>query len=76
MPNCEECQQRKCIETGKPCKLVERWLKTFGIKSADWIRPENPKGIRDIKGRWKETPFSALGEKDREKNPYFRDKNP
>ena len=60
-PSCEKCSNKKCIRTGKPCSKVEKRLKTKGVFSSDFIRPErSSKKRRDGHGRWREVPFSSL----------------
>lgn len=61
---CNTCTNQTCLKTGKPCKEVEKHLKSQGIKSANWIRPEVSPKKRDKEGniysRYREIPFSAL----------------
>lgn len=54
-----------CKEYGKcsvVCKEMEKYLRTCGIYSSDYIRPQVSKEQwrEDDRGRWREIPFSAL----------------
>ena len=55
---CEDCVNKSCLKTGKPCDEVEAYLKSQGIFSREYIRPRvSPK--RDKKdgiGKWREIP--------------------
>lgn len=55
---CKDCKGQKCLKSNKLCKKIEQLFRKKGIHSANWIRPENPKSLRDTRGRWKEAPFS------------------
>ena len=57
--SCEDCKDKKCLRTGKPCEKVERILRREGIHSVDWIRPRMSSGKRG-RGVWREIPFSML----------------
>lgn len=57
---CEICETKSCLQTGKPCKEVEQILRSDGIRSSNYIRPENSKKQRKKWGRYKEIPFSSL----------------
>lgn len=60
-PNCEKCKNKTCLKKGKPCKEVERWFASFGIKGDLWIRPEiSTQKRKDGLGRSREVPFSAI----------------
>lgn len=58
---CKDCKDKVCLKDGKPCKKVEQYLRTEGIRGREWIRPEFSKKDRQEKGRWKEIPFTMLG---------------
>ena len=57
---CNDCKDKVCLKTGKPCKKMEIYLRSKGIKSRDWIRPRvSPKkDEKDKMGRWREIPAS------------------
>jgi hypothetical protein len=67
---CNTCHNApKCVKT---CPKIERYLKSKGIYSSSFIRPEiSSKKRKDGKGRWREVPFSSLSQVDIDKNPYF-----
>jgi len=70
---CQECKDKVCLKTGKPCKEVEQMLSSQGIHSADWIRPEMPKNERKPgKSKFREIPFSSLG-RDKDGEKYIKD---
>lgn len=51
---CEQCQRKRCLNTGKPCKRMELYLKEQNIHKASWIRPYDTIGAVEL-------PFSYLG---------------
>lgn len=72
---CETCAKRKdCKET---CPELEDYLKSQGIYSADYIRPQvsRERQAKDHKGRWREIPFSSLSDKNPQKNPLLGGSN-
>lgn len=69
-PDCSKCRKKECLKTGRVCKRIEKYLRKNQIHSADWIRPELSSKKRG-KGRWREIPFSSLGDVPEDKNPYF-----
>jgi len=69
-PNCEKCKKKKCTETGTPCKKVEKYLHSIGVRARDWIRPKVSSQKRE-NGEWREIPFSSMGDFPEDKNPYF-----
>lgn len=59
--NCEDCKDKKCLKTGKPCKAIEEQMRKEGIYSRNYIRPEVSKEKRrDGKGRYREIPFTTV----------------
>jgi len=63
---CKTCSQINTCK--KICSKVKEYLKSRGIYSADWIRPQLPrserkrlkkKGYKTIP-KWREMPFSAF----------------
>jgi len=57
---CTTCKERKFCSV--PCEAMNKYLKSCGIYSADWIRPQvsRKQWKKDDKGRWREIPFSSL----------------
>ena len=63
--NCEHCQNKKCLKTGKPCEEIEDILRNNKIWGRDWIRPRvSSKRAKREGGKWREIPFSSLNIKD------------
>jgi hypothetical protein len=58
---CEKCKERNFCSV--PCEGLSAYLRSMGIYSSEWIRPQvsKEKWKKDGKGRWKEIPFSSLG---------------
>jgi len=54
---CEECKDKICLKKKKPCRKVERYMLSLGIRGRGWIRKKN----RDDK--ISERPFSSMSEK-------------
>ena len=58
---CNDCKDKTCIKSKKPCKTVEDYLRAGGIYSRDYIRPEVSKQDRRYgKSKYREIPFSSL----------------
>lgn len=65
---CKDCKDKTCLKTGKPCAKIELYLRSQGIKGADWIRPRMPSTERGRRGsKYREIPFSSLGLENKEK---------
>lgn len=60
IPSCEKCKKRECEEMGKPCKVMETYLRDCKIYGAEWIRPQMPSNQRTSWNRWRELPFSVV----------------
>ena len=60
MIDCLKCKNKTCLKDGKPCKRVELYLQSQGIKSQEWIRPKMPHARRNG-SPYREIPFSSLG---------------
>ena len=59
--NCFNCKAKSCLQTGRPCKMIESELRKDGIRGVDYIRPEVGKVKReDGLGRSRELPFSNV----------------
>ena len=58
---CLDCKDKTCLKSKKPCEEVEDLLRSEGIYSRDWIRPEVSKQDRQYgKSKYREIPFSSL----------------
>ncbi len=58
---CTKCKVKTCIITDKPCKEIEQELRSKGIYSSDYIRPEVSKNTQaDGKGRFREVSVSDI----------------
>ena len=58
---CNDCKDKKCTKTGKPCKEVEKYLRDNKIWGRNWIRPMMPSNKRgDGQSAFREIPFSNL----------------
>ena len=61
---CRDC--KRSYKCKKICKEVKRYLRSQGIYSAEWIRPERSPVEREERkkwdrwSRWHEIPISAL----------------
>ena len=54
---CDKCPKKpRCKEL---CQKIKDYLRSQGIRSADWIRPRVSSKKR-TGGKWREIPFSAL----------------
>ena len=70
MSLCEDCVNKTCEKSGKPCKAVEGVLQKEKIYGRDWIRPMRSfKARGDGKGKFREVPFSAIRIFDNDKPP-------
>ena len=77
MSQCEDCTNKTCIKSGKPCKEIEGLLQKEGIFGRDWIRPMRSfKARGDGKGKFREVPFSAIKIFDNDKPPVNNGKKP
>jgi len=45
---CDTCKDKKCLKTGRPCKEVEKYLKSQGIKKAGYMNPKEEIPVIDI----------------------------
>jgi hypothetical protein len=71
---CEKCKERKFCSV--PCDKLNAYLKSCGIYSDDWIRPQVSKEKRkDGFGKWREVPFSGLSKYSIDKNPLLNGGN-
>ena len=61
---CQKCKEKTCLETGKPCKEVEKLLNSKKIYKSDFIRPmmSSEKRERGL-SKFREIPFSSLPHK-------------
>lgn len=56
---CDTCLKRsKCVKT---CLKIEKYLRSKGIYSKSWMRPQMPSNKRKV-SKWREIPFSAMGD--------------
>jgi len=64
---CQKCKDQTCLKTGKPCDEIEKFLRSEGIKSRDWIRPKISNKLDNERGgygRYREIPFSSFKQRD------------
>jgi hypothetical protein len=59
---CKTCSNKICLRIKTPCEEVEGFLRSIGIWDKDWIRPKLPSTSRGDSNKWREIPFSSLGE--------------
>jgi len=59
---CFRCRERGFCSI--PCEGLNKYLKLYNIHSDSWIRPQvsKEKWKKDGRGRWREIPFSSLGD--------------
>lgn len=70
MHNCEHCPNKLCLDTGRPCKDMEKELLKEGIRGRNWIRKQLPRSVRkkmekvgyqlNRNNYWREIPFSTI----------------
>ena len=56
MDLCDNCKDKVCFNTKRPCKELENILRSEGIHSLGWIRPSLPKKYRRLNSRIRELP--------------------
>ena len=59
--NCNDCQNKTCLTTGKPCQEMEKYLRDNKIYGRNFVRPmmSSSKRERGL-SKYREIPFSSL----------------